>query len=147
MGSHQCSMIGCGTGVIVCLLALQVGAMTTAAAGRPSCLSASELNTSPVAHRSKVNEVDGGIFWVGGPPRPAGSCQGVQRIAGTITVRASITHSVVAKALSTGKRGYHIRLHPGSYIIESSACDLSGPVSITARKHEVVSLDFVCNAP
>lgn len=146
MRSRQCSMIVCGTGIIVFLLAPQIG--VTTAMGKPSCPSVSMLHTRPVARSSKADEVVGGIFWVGGPRRPAGSCQGApQRVVGTVTVRASRTHSVVAKAPSTVERGYRIRLHSGSYTIESSVCDFSGPVSITARKHEVVSLDFVCDAP
>jgi hypothetical protein len=146
MRVRQRSMIVCGTGIIVCLLAPRVG--VTTAVGEPSCPSVSALNTRPVAHRSKADEVVGGIFRVGGPRRPVGSCQGApQRIMGTVTMRTSGTRSVVAKAPSTVERGYHIRLHPGSYIVESSVCDLSGPVSITARKHEVVSLDFICDAP
>jgi hypothetical protein len=139
------SVIACGTGAIMCLLIPQGG--TTAAAGQARCTAASVLYTHPVAHKGKANELIGGIYWVGGP-RSASSCSGaMHRTTGIVTVRTNDTHSVVAEVTSIVDRGYHIRLRPGSYVVESSACDLSGPVSVTARKHEVVTLDFVCDAP
>jgi hypothetical protein len=104
------------------------------------------LHSSPEAS-SGPEELSGGIYYAGGPAPPPGSCDtDVQAVshAVTITVRSQGNHEVVTKETVANGEGFAIPLQPGAYEVESTECQVGGPVAFTVTQGYTTQYDFIC---
>lgn len=108
-----------------------------------SCENTQSLHLHPI-RRPGPTELIGGIYGVGGPARHSKCLHFRVTLPSTIIVRHKGTTVIVAMRIVESGQRFKIRLKPGAYTVESTACKLAHLVAITMVKHRSILLDFAC---